>query len=166
VIIEGTSYGHSFEVAPSLDWKEWGWNLAHITALGAEAGIVGVAVQQIGLSDSWIPTAVGTFVAFPFVLLGALAADGAWAPLAIVTVLRTFVPLLRAWGLFYLQTGIMAVAWTALTWAGLDGPAPWLTPVYAGPLLAALLLIYARLIGRLAARIMAATESPEDDDEG
>jgi hypothetical protein len=49
----------------------------------------------------------------------------------------------------------------------LAGQGPWLVPLYAAPLLATIILIYARLIGRLAGCISAATSklSEGDDDE-
>jgi hypothetical protein len=168
MIIEQTSQGwDSVDVSPGMEWKEWLWNLAHLIALGLQAAVVGFAVQILSNSDSWLPMVVGTFAAFPLVLLGALAAEGAWVPLAIATVLRSLVALWWAWGLFYLQTAALAVGWVLLTKAGL-AESPWVVPLYAGPLLAAIILIYARLAGRLAGCI--AVESAKhlsegDDDE-
>jgi hypothetical protein len=105
---------------------------------------------------------VGTFLAFPLVLLGALASDEAWVPLAIKTVLWSFAPLWWAWVLFYVETAVMAWAWTWLTLAGLREE-PWLTPLYAAPLLAAILLIDARLAGRLAGCIVRETSKINDE---
>jgi len=169
-IIEGTSYGgDEFPITPLFDWKGWVWNLFHIAALALEAGVVGFLVHLICGGGSLWPAIVSTLVAFPFVLLGALAADGAWAPIAIRTILRSIVPAGWAWGLFFLQTMPPIVGWILLTRAGLGGPSPWLTPLYAGPLLAAIILIYARLSGRLAGCIGAAIEEPsnegDDDDD-
>jgi hypothetical protein len=157
-IIEETSNGWDrFEVSPGIDWKEWIWNLAQIIVLLFQAAMVGLVVQLVSSSSSSLPMVAGTFLAFPLVLLGALAADGAWVPMAIVTVLRSLFQVWWAWGLFYLETGAMALGWTLLTRAGLVGQSPWLTPLYAAPLLATIILIYARLTGRLAACIAGAT---------
>lgn len=168
MIVEETSYGwDTFEISPGIDWKQWVWNLTHIAFLAIQAGIVGAAVQAVSFADTWWPSVLGTLAAFPLVLLGALAAEGAWVPLAFASVLQS-VPLVRwAWAAFFLETTPLLVGWTLLTQAGLAGPSPWLTPVYAGPLLAAVILIYARLIGRLAGCIRVATESLNegDDDE-
>ncbi len=114
--------------------------------------------------------AVGTFVAFPFILLGALAADGAWVPIAIGMVLRSFVQVWWAWALFFLEITPMVVVWTLLTATELhgEGDTPWLVPLYAAPLLAAIILIYARLMGRLAgcisAKIIPLTKGDDDED--
>jgi hypothetical protein len=166
-IIEGTSNGwDTFEVSPGTEWKEWIWSFLHITALASQAGMVGYALQLVCSTDSWLPMIVGTLVVFPLVLLGALAADGAWAPLAIGKILRSFFQVGWAWGLFYLETIPLAVGWTLLVQTGLAGQGRWLAPLYAAPLLAAIILIYARLIGRLAGCISAATKlSNEGDDD-
>jgi hypothetical protein len=158
-IIEKTANGwDTFEVSPGNEWKEWIWSFLHLTVLASQAGVVGYALQLVCSSDSWLPMAAGTLAVFPLVLLGALAAGGAWAPMAILTILRSLFLTWRAWALFYLETGTMIVAWTLLTRAGLVGETSWLTPLFAGPLLAAILLIYARLTGRLAGCIAAATQ--------
>jgi hypothetical protein len=158
-IIEKTANGwNTFEVSPGTEWKEWIWSFLHLTVLASQAAVVGYALQLVCSSDSWLPMAAGTLGFFPLVLLGALAAGGAWVPMAILTILRSLFLAWRAWALFYLETGAMIVAWTFLTGAGLVGKSPWLTPLYAAPLLAAILLIYARLTGRLAGCIAAARQ--------
>jgi hypothetical protein len=170
VIMEQTSHDvDSIEIPGGLEWKEWTWDFAHVTALLLQAAVVGLAVQLAIDPNAWSFLACGTFVAFPLVLLGALAANGAWTPLAIATVLRSFIPLGWAWGLFYLQTGAMVGLWYFLVAAGLQR-APWLVPLYAAPLLAAAILIYARLAGRLAGCIAAeishsSTEGDDDDED-
>jgi hypothetical protein len=168
-IVEGTSYGgDSFPVAPLFDWKDWVWNLFHVAAFALEAGVVGYLVHVLFGADSLWPAAMATMAAFPFVALGSLAADGAWAPIAIRTILKSIVPAAGAWGLFFLETLPPIVGWGELTIAGLGSASPWLTPVYTGPLLAAIILIYARLLGRLAGCIETALEKTSnegDDDE-
>ena len=114
-IIEGTSTGwDSFEVSPGTEWKEWIWSFLHIGALLAQAGVVGYALKLVCSTDSWLPMAVGTLAVFPLVLLGALAADGAWVPLAIGKTLQSFFLVGWAWGLFYLETIPMIAAWVWL----------------------------------------------------
>ncbi len=166
IIIEDTSLGYdSFEIAPEFDWKGWVLNLWRVIALGLQAGLVGAVVQFINPSHSLFSGLAGTLAAFPFVLLGGLAAEGAWVPLAILTVLRSLGRLWWAWGLFFLETTPLIIGWTPLVRAGLRSESPWLTPVYTGPLLAAIILIYARLLGRLAGCIAKTTiESSAEGD--
>ena len=81
IIIEATANGWNVvDVSPGIDWKEWIWNFAHIAALVLQAGVVGYVLYLINGATSLLPLAVGTLAAFPLVLLGALAADGAGRP--------------------------------------------------------------------------------------
>jgi hypothetical protein len=168
-IIESTALGwDSIEISAGIDWKEWFWNLAHIFTLLLQAGMVGYAAQLICARESWLPMFTVTYAVFPLVLLGALAAEGAWYPQAIVSVLRSLIQVGWAWALFYFEMTPMIVVWYIITIKLLAGRSPWLTPLFAGPLFAFLILIYARLIGRLAGCISASTKksfSQGDDDE-
>ena len=156
-IIEATSnMRDEFEVPHAMEWKEWVWSFVHVAALAAQAGMVGYAVKLVCNTDSWLPMAVGTLAVFPLVLLGALAADAAWVPLAIGKTLQSLFLAGPAWILFYLETTPIIALWAWLVIAQIDGPCEWLVPLYAGPLLATIILIYARLAGRLAACIAAA----------
>jgi hypothetical protein len=168
-IIEATSNGKDeFAASHGMEWKEWIWSFLHLGALALQAGLVGYAIKLVCGSDSWLPMAVGTLAVFPLVLLGALAADAAWVPLAIGKTLQSSFLTGLAWILFYAITTPMIAAWAWLVITQLNGPNPWLVPLYAGPLLATIILIYARLIGRLAGCIAAANEkllNEGDDDE-
>jgi hypothetical protein len=168
-IIEATSNGwNSFEVSPAVEWKEWFWTFLHMTALLAQAGMVGYALELVCATDSWMPMAVGTLAVFPLVLLGALAADGAWVPLAIGKTLQSYFLVSGSWILFYLETTPMLAGWALLVKDQIAGQGPWLVPLYAGPLLATIILIYARLVGRLAGCISTASTKlldEGDDDE-
>ena len=164
-IIEETSYGcDSINTWPDMNWKEWAWPFTYGVALVLEAALIGMGVRLIVLSSAWLPSVIGTLAAFPLVLLGALAADSAWVPLKILPVLRSLPSLWWAWVIFYLSTTAMMIGWMMLAMVGLMN-SPWWVPLYCGPLLAALMLIYARLIGRLAKCIAADIESRESQEE-
>jgi hypothetical protein len=168
-IIESTAENdESFEIAVGIEWKEWIWNFAHMLVLVLQAGMVGAVMKVLIPIHPWLPMIAATYAVFPIVLLGALAADGAWAPIAIGSVLRSLIPVGWAWALFYLETTVPIVAWCILVGAGLSSYSPWLTPLYAAPLLAIYFLFYARLIGRLASCISESTKNQQsegDDDE-
>ncbi len=167
-IIEHTSNGwDTVDVAPPLDWKEWTFNFGRIAVLLFEAALVGALFRWLWATDSWTPVAVGTFVAFPLVLLGAMADGEAWAPVDIKPVLWSLRPLWWAWALFYVETGAIIWVWSEVTVTGLHEE-PWPTPLYSAPILAAVILIYARLLGRLAGCIVRESAKPKyqgDDDE-
>ena len=160
IIIEQTSNGwNAVEIKMGIDWKDWFWDFLHILALALQAGMVGYLVQVLSRSDSYYPMAIVTLALFPLVLLGALAAEGAWAPVAILTVFRSFLQVPGSWGLFYWQTTALIGCWVFITLEGIDSPDPWVTPLYTAPLLAVVVLIYARLLGRLAGCIAKATST-------
>ncbi len=164
-IIEETSNGwDAIETWPDINWKEWIWNLAHLATLGLQAGIVGMAVQLAVGSRTWAPLLIGAWFAFPLVLLSALSADGAWVPLNTLPIVASMGRRLVSWIVFYVEITALAGAWIVLVTLGL-WTAPWLVPLYAAPLLAAILLIYARLVGRLAAIIAELDEDDEDASE-
>jgi hypothetical protein len=169
-IVESTAEGwDSVQISPGIEWKEWIWNFAHIMTLLLQAGMVGAVVKLLCGTESWLPMLVVTYAVFPMVLLGALAADGAWTPLAIGSVLRSLIQAGQAWTFFYLETIPPVVVWCMIVAAGLSSYQPWMTPLYAAPLLAIFILIYARLIGRLAGCISTSTKKNltegDDDDE-
>jgi hypothetical protein len=65
--------------------------------------------------------------------------------------------------MFYLLTTLMAAAWfAAFDWG--YAQAPYLTVFLAGPVVAAMLLVYARLLGRLAWRASGAPAAPVEDE--
>jgi len=165
-VIEGTFNGwDAVDDWPDLDWKAWLWSYGRVVVLGLQAGLVGLALQYclsltLGM-ESHLPMVFGTLAAFPFILLGALAAGEAWAPMAIGRVLASVPRLWWAWTLFYVETTPLIVGWTILTLVGLVvSPVP--MTFVSCPALAALMLIYARLLGRLARLI---GEQEEDDDD-
>jgi hypothetical protein len=166
-IIEATSNGWDhIEVRTSIEWQEWAWNFGRIATLMCQAAFVGEVFRWLDGSGAFFPLVVGTFFALPFVLLGALADGESWFPLGIKTILRSVSPLWWAWLMFYAEAAVVIWGWVWLTGNGLREE-PWLTPLYAAPLLAAVILIYARLLGRLAGCIVRETTkmSREGDDD-
>ncbi len=164
-VIEGTSYGlDSIDCAPDVGCKEWVYSYAYMTCQLALAVMAGGSLRLLTFLGEWAPVLPGAFVAFPIILLGSLAADNAWLPLAIWPVLRSLRPLWRQWALFYVETAGLIVAWMLVSFAGLS-VSPWLVPLYSAPLFAAVMLIYAGLIGRLASCISEEIESQDDFDD-
>lgn len=148
-IIEGTAAGwDAVDIEIDLDWKAWVFQYGYVTVLMLQAAIVGLFVKTVTFSPWWVMF-VATFLAFPPVLLGSLTADGAWVPTGILPVLRSMPKRWLTWTVFYVETAVLGVIWLFATLVGLVF-CPWLVPLFSGPLLATYLLIYARLVGRLA----------------
>jgi hypothetical protein len=95
--------------------------------------------------------------------LSALESGSAFMPYSRL-IWRSLVNLCWAWLLFYgLTIGVGLALGKALELA--YSRAPWLALLAAGPALATLVLIYARLLGRLAWRIEQWVATRADDDE-
>jgi hypothetical protein len=146
-IIEATANGLDVVEWPSWgEWKEWMWAyvqmLCHLTC----SLLVAAALTWWSRSLYWIPMAVVMFVVFPYVVLSAMEAES-WLPLS-TNVPRTLKSHAWAWGVFYGEAVLLIAAWSILT-VVVSVAAGSAALVVTSPLLAALMIIYARLLGRL-----------------
>jgi hypothetical protein len=87
-------------------------------------------------------------VLFPILLLAGLEADSLFWPVS-KPIFQSVKVAWRAWLSFYLIAGAMWTACGLLTWV-LAGTSPLLMPIVMGPIWAAAIFIYGRLLGRLA----------------
>lgn len=133
------------------NWREWAAQLLYVAFL---AMIVGVTAYGIGLAAAisggsfWLVFGIVCFVLYPVVLLSSLEANSTLVPLS-RPILRSFARLWWGWLLFYgLSVAVWGV-WIGSVWWGLSMSGPFLTFLLTGPVLAAAVFIYARLLGRL-----------------
>jgi hypothetical protein len=135
------------ETMPELG--QWIFTLGSLTLLWTAAGALGYPLSFIeGVGP--LGVAVCSFVFFPILLLSAMECDSFLAPYS-PAVLRTLLRFWWGWLLFYLLTTPLLVGWLLLSGLGLVS-APYLVSFASGPALAAIILIYARLLGRVAWR--------------
>lgn len=150
---------------PRGDWREWAWTVTYPLGMFLPAALMGWVVQWLVPLPLPIPGVFVAFVAFPVLLLSALEAGSPTMPVSL-PVLNSLVHVWWGWALFYLESGALVSAWAALVYFGyLENP--WLTAALGAPLLAAVGMIYARLLGRLAwyiDRQMAQRADAEDED--
>ncbi|MHC4401597.1 MAG: hypothetical protein ACYTG0_18145 [Planctomycetota bacterium] len=151
-IVEATASGYNQVVDwPSGLWRDWFWTLAPIVALLGLAATIGGVVAKVGGFDaraSWIAVVAGVTLFFPVFLVSVLQSASPFALLS-WDLFRSFRSVWWAWLLFYAWTASMIALWYFPTVAAFPKH-PFSTPLAAGPGLAALIFIYARLIGRLA----------------
>ncbi len=153
-IVEDTSAGADEIVSwPDSDWREWIWRMLQVGYLVAVSIAVGFGLSQ--LAGLWLPQpglvwAATVFLLFPILLLSSVDANSPFIPLS-RRVRRSLTRVAWAWLVFYALSALMWAAVAGAVW-GIAGVHDFLTPVVGGPLLAAALLIYARLLGRLAWR--------------
>jgi DNA-directed RNA polymerase subunit RPC12/RpoP len=164
-VVTDTAAGNArVEAWPDPVWKEWAAQLMYVSFLGFASIVVGYGVGRLAGTfttwDGWAGLSA-TFLIFPVILLSSLEANSAFVPLT-TPILRSLVTGWWAWLLFYLLSGVL---WWLFLMAVLAILVSFLPAIIAmGPVLAALLLIYARLIGRLGWRI-SWSEVHESDDQ-
>ena len=154
-VLEDTSAGADQMLSwPESDWREWMWRLLHVGYLVAVSISLGFGLSR--LAGLWLPQpdwvwALAVFLLFPILLLSSVDADSPFVPLS-RRVQRSLMRVGWAWLIVYALSGLMWSALIGVVW-GLVQLHEFLAPVLGGPLLAAALLIYARLLGRLAWRV-------------
>ena len=148
---------------PDSNWRDRMWSLVRVVWWEVIAGTLAAAIAGlasfIGDFFGWA-CLVFTFLLTPIVVLSALEADVILFPIS-RPIFRTLRMAWSAWALFYVLTAIL---WTPneLVTRLLYNRSPFLMPLAAGPVLAATVFIYGRLLGRLAWFILRSSDSEQD----
>jgi len=154
VLLETAAGGDEVRDWPEPNWREWAMELFYFVWLGMAAGLVawGVAkLVEMQTGQFWSPFEISWLVSYPFLLLSAMETNSIWRPFSL-PLLRTLFSHGRYWLLFYGLTAVLAAFWLVAFEFG-RRTAPFLSLLLIGPLSAACVLIYTRLVGRLAWRI-------------
>lgn len=154
--IQDTADGHDLPHEASMpDWDHWVFTFLGWLSLWAAAAAIGF---PLSLAIGPIAFLITGTLFFPVLLLSAMESDSYIMPYS-PPVLRTLGYYAHGWLMFYLLTTLMAAAWfAAFVWG--YAQAPYLTVFLSGPVVAAMLLVYARLLGRLAWRASGAPAAP------
>jgi len=151
-ILQDTAAGNDeVEDWPSAMFTDWILECVYVLNAFTLSVLPGVAITQaLGFHNpaSWMAVPAAGFVLFPLVLLSMLEADSAVKPFSL-PVWRSLFGMGWAWGLFYAEAVVLVVAFFLLSGLALLLPWPLAIPLVATVLVAAL-MIYFRLIGRLA----------------
>lgn len=156
-IVEGTASGVvRIESWPEPNWREWAGEFFFLLWLAALTGTIawGLTLPLEFLRPEaprglWIATI--SWLLFPFVLLSSLESLVAWRPWSP----RTWATLVEHpldWIAYHLLSLAVAGVWGLFVWGGGRVLGAWIFPLGA-PLLAAVLFVNARLLGRLAYKI-------------
>jgi DNA-directed RNA polymerase subunit RPC12/RpoP len=154
-VVEATAAGAvQVDDWPEPNWREWMVQLLYLGFLAAFPGAVAWMLTLLaGVEPDQRPRLTLAILAglYPIVLMSALEANSLWVPLS----RRVAVSLVRSplvWLVFYLLAAALLVLVGGLLWLVWTQQSLWLA-VASGPALSALLLIGARLFGRLAWKI-------------
>jgi DNA-directed RNA polymerase subunit RPC12/RpoP len=154
-VVQDTAAGSDKVTAwPEPNWREWFWKLLYAGTMFVLTGLAsgGVALLvELQTGQLGVPLFIAAFFLFPVFLLSSLEADSFWMPASWV-VLRSLVFLGWCWIIFYLEAGLLAAGWLGLVLLAVPAH-PYVTVLGAGPILSAIVLIYARLLGRLGWKI-------------
>jgi hypothetical protein len=154
-IVEETSDGNdAINEWPEPDWREWCWALFQLLYLFFLCAAIGVGVEYLvasRLEEAGLALAITVFFLFPFLLLSSLEARSLLVPLSSL-ILRSLLGVWWAWIAFYVVS--LPVVFAGMAVAGIlaIGKFFWVVPL-AAPMLAAIVFIHARLLGRLGWRI-------------
>lgn len=154
-IIEATAAGiDRIEAWPEPNWKEWMLQLIYLTWIAAAPTVAAYGIAKLSETQGgpfWPVLCGGFFLMFPIVLLSAMEANSPWVLLSL-PVLKSLFVVCGGWLTFYLLTGTLLTLVAVL--AGfLQERSILLAGIILGPPVAAAILIYARLLGRLAWKI-------------
>lgn len=156
-VLEDTAAGNDeIHNWPEPNWREW---FAKMIYLAFIAGIAGFAAWGVGLIGKasggnwgfWLTFGAVLFVTYPVVLLSSLEADSPWVPLT-RPIFASMGSLWWGWLTYYALSAVLLAAYLAPLIAGVRGGFVWLTFLLTGPVAATVVLIHARLMGRLAWR--------------
>jgi hypothetical protein len=160
VAIQDTADGHDLAQDSSMpEWDQWMMTTLSWLMLGAASAALGYPLSlAIGPSAFLI----SLWLLFPVLLLGSMETNSVVMPVS-VPVLQSLLRCGHLWLMFYLvATPVFGGAIIAAE--SLYPKFPGTVLLLGGPVLAAVLLIYSRLLGRLAWRISGAAVAPIEVD--
>lgn len=152
IVRESASGADEIVEWPTLDWRDWFYNLLfllYIAALASVASIgAGWLTNALGAAPgiSWAARVAAGFAAFPFLMLSALESGTALFPVS-APICRSLFRLPLAWLVFYFQTSVWLAILVTIAVLGLLWP--YTVILLLAPAVAAYIFIYARLLGRL-----------------
>lgn len=147
-VLEQTTVGRNkISDWPAGLWRDWFWTMSTTIGMLAPPAVILAVVGRLTGFDSWWVHSFIVLAAYPVLLLSALDNGSALAPIS-GRILRS---LKTAWWCWVLLWGISIPAvfiwWLAV--ASAFFVRPFLIVLMAAPVAAAMLFIYARLLGRL-----------------
>ncbi|HIQ22505.1 MAG TPA: hypothetical protein EYH34_14875 [Planctomycetes bacterium] len=168
-VLQETAAGKDrIEAWPDTVWLDWLLESLYFASAAGASALVATALSKLVGSASFDFYLVVILLLFPPLLLSMLAAGTPWNPLY-GAVWKSYLTAPWAWGIFYVESILvmMAARWLSVLAHRLGG---WFGLVALSPLLAALLIVYFRLLGRLAwvcsgASAIGTTKPPASSDE-
>jgi hypothetical protein len=157
--IQDTADGHDAPLDDTLpDWDHWVFTLVSWLSLWAAAAAIGYPLSLVVGPVVFLITGA---LLFPVLLLSAMECESYILPYS-PPVLRTLGYYFHGWLMFQVMTVLLFAGWVVAFDFALP-LAPYLTVLLSGPALATIMLLYARLLGRLAWRASGAPPARVDE---
>jgi hypothetical protein len=151
IVTETAAGSEVVEDWPDPDWRDWLLDLLWVALptiiASAAAFVLAAPLGLLGPIAFWLSFAAALLLLYPIVLLSALESGSAGTPFT-QSVVASLGSHWWAWLLFYAETALLACVWPGLFLLGFAFQ-PFAVGALTGPLMAAVILIYARLLGRL-----------------
>jgi DNA-directed RNA polymerase subunit RPC12/RpoP len=161
-IVQDTAAGNDLISWPDETWRDRFWKLLYVSYLIVIASLVGAGVGWLVEWRSgwfWPPLVITAFVLFPIMLLSTLERDSIWFVLS-PAILKSLFVVMWGWLMFYSFAVVLSVSAALPVGVGFYFRHPFIAALFAAPLASAMILIYARLLGRLAWKITERLEPP------
>jgi hypothetical protein len=166
-VLEDTAAGNATILEwPEPNWRDWAGQFFHLIYLGLMSAAPGYGIDRLLGGVSGYPglaTAASVWFAFPVCLLSSITSIFPWMPIA-WPIVRSLVTSWWCWAAFFVESALLGAAWLVPLVIGL-GAAPVVTMLLNGPALAAVCLIYSRLLGRVAWHISSKMPRPQEANE-
>lgn len=164
VVVEDTASGnqviHNWQQG---NWREWimsAMYVGYVLSLACAAGYGVGRLVELGGESRWLGILPTVWLLFPVLILSSLEAGAWWVPVT-RPILRSMVEHPGGWLLYYVLSTLVGGIGAAVGLAFINH-----LPIYGllalGPLWGTVLLIHARLLGRLGS-LISLDETPPDD---
>lgn len=147
-IVEETQAGYDvIRDWPVGDWREWAFSLFSTVGALLPAGMVALGARWFLMVDSPLVFLLAMLASHPILLLSTID-NGSPLKYISLQVLGTLLSHWWCWAILYAILGTLLALWAIVFLPALE-EWPWHVAALSGPPLAAILFIYARLLGRL-----------------
>ena len=148
-VMQATSEGiNEFDQWMEPDWKSWFWTLPTSAGMLVVSAVCGYGLSELLPISPVLVVAAAILVLYPVLQLSTLETGSLVSPISWV-VLGSLGKCPIAWGIFYAVWMALGIGFLFLSYVTWRDP-PYVSILFMGPVAAALILIYARLLGRMA----------------
>jgi hypothetical protein len=148
-VLEGTAAGQqTIDEWPEPDWREWAAKLLYLAFIGVltQGVAAGVTFMAALPGLEWFISIAALHVFYPIILLSALETTNPFWPVS-KPVLNSMATHARFWILYFLISCSCSALFLGVAWLSIS--IPFIGALWMGPLIATMIVLQTRLLGRL-----------------